>query len=133
MTGLWMDLDVEELAGDQLAVALDAAAQECSWGYRAAVGLIVEQGSWLYRWEFRQAAEAEVDEDGRVVAWVNWEEIDIEAPASSGELRILHLARSLAGVPSTRPLCDLLTSLDDHNLARVLRAFHISARGTAAP
>jgi hypothetical protein len=121
--------DVEDLDGDQLARALEAAAATCSWETRAAVGLIVAQRSWLYRWEVRQAVEVDMDDEGRLCAWVDWSEVDMTAPASSGELRILEIARSLGGVPSGRPLSDLLTGLDDQNLARVIAAVEVAARG----
>jgi hypothetical protein len=121
--------DVEDLDGDQLAQALEVAAVNCSWETRAAIGLIVAQRSWLYRWEFRQAVEVDVDDDGSLCAWVDWSEVDMTAPASSGELRILEIARSLGGIPSGRPLSDLLTSLDDQNLARVIAAVEVAARG----
>jgi len=122
-----MDLDVEALSADELAAALEA--YDASWEYGAAIGLIIGQGSWLRKHEFRQAAEAWVEFDGQVVAWVDWERVDLDALASSGELRILEIARSIAGIPGTRSLADLLTSLDETNLARVFRAFEICARG----
>jgi len=115
-----IDLDVEGLSEAELAAALEAYDGRCD--YRAAVGLIIEQGSWLRRWEFRQAVEAWVNRDGQPMAWVDWEKVDTDAAASSGELRILHLARSLAGIASERSLSDLLTSLDENNFARVWRA-----------
>jgi len=122
-------VDVDELDDDQLAHALQTAAATESWGIRAAVMLVVENRSWLYRHEFRRAVEAEVGGDGRLCAWVDWSEIDTGPPASSGELRILQIALSLAGIASDRPLSDLLAGLDDHNLVRVLQAMTIAARG----
>jgi len=127
MTPEAMDIDVAALSADELAAAL--TAYDASWEYGAAIGLIVGQGSWLQKHEFLQAVEAWVEFDGQVVAWVDWEKVDLDALASSGELRILEIARSLAGIPGTRSLADLLTSLDDTNLARVFRAFEICARG----
>jgi len=121
-----IDLDVEELSEDELAAALEAYDGRCD--YQAAVGLIVEQRSWLRRGEFTQAVQAWVNRDGQLMAWVDWEKVEIEAPASSGELRILHLAGSLAGIPSERSLRDLLTSLDEHNFARVWRAIGLASR-----
>ena len=126
------DVDVEELSGDELASALETAASDASWEYRAAVGLIVEQGSWLRRYEFRQAVDAWVDHEGRLMAWVDWAEVDVEAPASSGESPILEIACSLGGIATTRSLRDLLSSFDEHNTERVLRAFQISLRGWAS-
>ena len=132
MTGMWIEVDVEELSGDDLAAALEAAAANESWDYRAAVGLVVEQRSWLYRYEFRQAVDAEVDEDGTLFAWVRWDQIDTHSTASSGELRILEVARGLGGIPSPRSLRDLLSCFDERNAQRVLRAFEITLRGTAS-
>ena len=122
-----MDLDVEALSADELAAALEA--YDASWEYGAAVGLIVGQGSWLRKQEFRQAVQAWGDRDGEVVAWVDWDEVDVDGPASSGELRIMEIARSLVGIPGSRSLRDLLTSLDDNNVARVFRAMEATARG----
>jgi hypothetical protein len=56
----------------------------------------------------------------------------MDAPASSGELRILTIARSLGGVASDRNIADLLTSLDKMNTARVLRAISIACSGRDA-
>ena len=120
-----IDLDVEDLSEDELAVALVAYDGRCD--YRAAVGLIVEQGSWLRRWEFRRAVQAWVNREGQLMAWVDWDKVDTDAGASSGEVRILHLACSLAGIPSDRSLADLLTSLDEHNFARVWRAIGLAS------
>ena len=122
-----MDIDVEELSADELAAALEAFDASCDYG--AAIGLIIEQGSWLRKHEFRKAVQAWVDRDGRVVGRVDWEEVDVDGPASSGELRILEIARSLVGIPGTRSLRDLLNSLDDYNVARVLLAMEATARG----
>jgi len=122
-----MDVDVEALSPDELADALEVFDASCD--YRAAIGLIIEQGSWLRKHEFRQAVQAWVDRDGQVVALVDWEEVDVDGPASSGELRILEIARSLVGIPGNRSLRDLLNSLDDYNVARVLRAMEATARG----
>lgn len=121
--------DVESLDGDQLAEALVSAVENASWKTRASVGLIVAQRSWLYRHEFRQAVEVDADEEGRLWAWVDWSQVDITGPASSGELQVLEIARSLGGVPSSRPLSDLLSGIDEHNLGRVLAAIEVAARG----
>lgn len=125
----WVETDAEDLDWRELAAALQATAADGSWGYQAAVFLIVEQRNWLHHPEFLQAVEAGWNRHGRVFAWVNWAEVDMTAPASSGELRLMEIARSLAGIPNTQPLRDLLVSFDDNNLARVLRAIQIAARG----
>ena len=129
MTGLTDDAFVERLSDDQLADALVAGASEADWSELAAVELVVDQRSWLRRSEFRQAIEAEVWDDGRLCAWVDWTALAVDTPASGGELRILALARSFGGVASQRSLADLLTSLDDTNIARVLRAVSTACRG----
>jgi hypothetical protein len=130
MTGTSHDaVGVDRLSDDQLADALLAGAMEADWSEQAAVELVVEQRSWLRRSEFRQAVEAEVWDDGRLCAWVDWTAVAADTPASWGEVRILALARSLGGVASQRSLADLLTSLDDTNIARVLRAVAKACRG----
>ena len=118
---------VDQLADSQLAAALNAGAGD--WSQQAAVELLVSNGSWMARWELRRAVEIVEHNDGELHGWVDWQEVDMSAPASSGELRILELARSLGGVASPRPLSDLLVGLDDRNLARVLHAFRIASRG----
>ena len=129
MTGLTDDALVERLSDDQLADALLAGASEADWSEQAAVELVVEQRSWLRRSEFRHVVEAEVGDDGRLCAWVDWTALAVDTPGSGGELRILALARSFGGVASERSLADLLTSLDDTNIARVLRAVATACRG----
>jgi hypothetical protein len=129
MTGSTDGAFVERLSDDQLADALLAGASEADWSEQAAVELIVDQRSWLRRSEFRQAVEAEVWDDGELCAWIDWTALPVDTPASGGELRILALARSLGGVASERSLADLLTSLDDTNIARVLRAVSTACRG----
>ena len=118
------------LTSHELAVALDAAAVDGSCAYQAAVGLILEQGSWLYRYEFRQAVEAWLDFDGQLVATVDWAEIDIDGPTSSSALQVLEIARSLGGIPSARPLSELLRGLDDITLSAVLWAVTVAVLGS---
>lgn len=118
---------VDQLADSQLAAALNAGADD--WSEQAAVDLLVSNGNWMGRWELRRAVEVVELGDGELLGWVDWQEIDMAAPASSGELRILELACSLGGVASPRPLSNLLVGLDDRNLARVLHAFRIASRG----
>ena len=118
---------VDQLADSRLAAALNAGADD--WSEQAAVDLLVSNGNWMGRWELRRAVEVMELGNGELLGWVDWQEVDMSAPASSGELRILELARSLGGVASPRPLSDLLVGLDDRNLARVLHAFRIASRG----
>jgi hypothetical protein len=121
-------MDVERLLDEELAVALQACIVGSDWPEQAAVDLLVEQRSWLRRAELRQAIVAAVI-DGELCAWIIWHEVDLDAPASSGELRILTVARSLAGVGCERSLGHLLSSLDRTNTARVLRAVYIACSG----
>jgi hypothetical protein len=129
VTGLDRFVDVNELSDDQLADALLAGTQGSAWGEQAAIDLVVAHRRWLERWEFRQAVDATTGHDGEAHASVEWDRIDPETPASLGELRVLAIACSLGGVASARSLADLLTSLDETNAARVLRAVSIACRG----
>ena len=121
-------IDVDQLSDDDLAAALQAGIVGSDWSEQAAVDLLVQHRGWLGRFELRQAIEAAVV-DGELCAWVAWPYVDMDAPASSGELRIITIARSLGGVVSERSLGDLLTSLDETNTTRVLRAVSIACRG----
>jgi hypothetical protein len=122
-------VDVSELDDDQFADALLAGAAGLGWADRAAVDLLAAQRSWLGRWEFRQAVDAWHDNDGQLRAWVNWADVEMDTPASSGELRLLAIARSLGGEASERSLADLLASLDETNTVRALRAVSIACTG----
>jgi hypothetical protein len=124
-------IDVDCLTDDQLAAALKAGIVDSDWPEQAAVDLLVGHRSWLSRFELRQAVEADLL-DGELCAWVAWPYVDMDASASSGELRILTLARSLGGVASGRDLGDLLSSLDQTNMARLLRAVAFACRGPGA-
>jgi hypothetical protein len=124
-------IDVDQLSDDQLAAALRAGIVDSDWPEQAAVDLLIQHRSWLSRFELRQAVEAAVL-DGELCAWVAWPYVDMDAPASSGELRILAIARSLGGRAPERDLGDLLTSLDETNTARVLRAVSIASRGPSS-
>ncbi len=121
-------VEVDQLSDDQLAAALVAGIIGADWPEQAAVELLVANRAWLGRFELRQAVEVAVL-DGEVCAWVAWPYVDLDAPASSGELRILTIARSLGGVASERSLGDLLTSLDCINTGRVLDAVAIACQG----
>jgi hypothetical protein len=121
-------IDVHGLDDDELAAALRAGMVSSDWAEQAAVDLLIRNRAWLGRYELRRAIETVVC-DGQLCAWVIWPEVDLNTPASSGELRILALARSLGGIASERSLADLLTSLDETNTVRVLRAVSIACRG----
>jgi hypothetical protein len=124
-------IDIDRLSDDQLAAALQAGIVGSDWPEQAAVDLLIQHRGWLSRFELRQAVEAAVL-DGELCAWVAWPFVDMDVPASSGELRILAIARSLGGGAPERDLGDLLTSLDETNTARVLRAVSIACRGPGA-
>jgi hypothetical protein len=121
-------IDVDRLSDAHLAAALQAGIAGSDWAEQAAVDLLVQHHTWLGRPELRQAVETAVL-DGELCAWVLWPWVDLDAPASSGESSILMIARSLGGAASERDLGDLLTSLDETNTARVLRAVSIACRG----
>jgi hypothetical protein len=121
-------VDVDRLSDEHLAAALVAGIAGSDWPEQAAVGLLVEHQTWLWRLELRQAIEVAVM-DGELCAWVAWPYVDLDVPASSGELRILAIARSLGGVASERDLGDLLSGLDTGNTARVLRAIAMACQG----
>lgn len=126
------DVMVDDLDDDELSAALVAGAVGASWSEQAAVALLVTTRAWLGRWELRQAVEVAAWQGDATAAWVDWQAVDMTAPASSGELRLLHLMRSLGGVPSDVALGALICGLDDSNLSKVLRAVSIAARGPSA-
>ncbi len=112
------------LTPDQLAHLLRRSAA----GYysdEAAAQLLCEHRTWLTRADFL-AACVDYDHDGTTpLAWVTWDAVPAfvdRAACSSSEARVLRLAAELAGVDTTQPLADLLTSLDDHNSRLVLFA-----------
>lgn len=118
-------LDTEELAD-----ALRAGAKGL-YPAEAAVGLLIEHGSWLRRDDF--AEHIDTSEDGSM-AWVDWQAVlDANLPASGGERRMLYLAAGLAGRPwpDGEALGDQLGNLDDENLRRVLGAVLHAARGAS--
>ncbi len=100
-------IDVDRLSDDQLAAALQAGIVGSDWPEQAAVDLLVQHRRWLCRFELRQAVEAAVI-DGELCAWVAWPYVDLDAPASSGELRILDhrplLGRRGLGPQHRRPI-----------------------------
>jgi hypothetical protein len=121
-------IDLHGLDDDWLAAALLAGTVSSDWAEQAAVDLLIQNRSWLGRHELRQAIEAAVL-DGQLSARVIWAKVDLNAPASLGELSILAIARSLGGAASERSLGDLLASLDRINRTLVLRAVTIACRG----
>lgn len=121
---------VSELSDEELAEGLIAGAVGECWSERAAVSLIVGHGGWLGRRELRGAVETNVGLDGELFAWVVWDRVDVrDAVGTSSELRVLSLACSLGGVPSDRPLADLLSSLGSTNTIHVLEAVWLACTG----
>ena len=94
----------------------------------AAVELLIEHGSWLYREDFLEIAveSGRGFADGAVMAAVDWEAavaaLDVgRLPCSGGEGKILRLAASIAaGVPVD--LGSALSGLDQRNIAGVAGA-----------
>jgi hypothetical protein len=132
MTGVptFKPVDVNSLSDRELALGLQTAVTGGFWPEQAAVGLLVTQPRWLGSWELRKAVEAEVGPFG-LRAWVDWTAVT-DGPASSGQLRILELVRSLAGIATGWSLADLLTGLDDINVTRVLEAVELACRGPSS-
>jgi len=124
-------IDPTTLPPDQLAEML-AAWAEGDYASEAAVGLLTHaaRGYWLRSHLFLANCVTAVDDGwsrhGEVpMAVIDWEAVPAliagGVPASSGELRVLCAAASLAGV-DTGPLRELTASLDVDNLAAVLDA-----------
>ncbi|WEH16939.1 hypothetical protein [Streptomyces sp. VNUA24] len=125
----WYDTDDTPLAVDatELADTLTAAA-DGSPARRAAIGLLTGHGLWVKRLAERPGLLL-VDYSGPVPEpyGVDWPKVvqaleGKELPASSGELRILALAASLADDAARIPLGDAVGGLDATNLDLVLRA-----------
>jgi hypothetical protein len=115
--------DARSLGDEELASALRASAAGSDPAV-ASVELLIGQGSWLLRDDFRKFISVDLGfSDGQLMAVVDWESVlAADLPASSGESQLLAIAAELTGVDSGRPLADLVCGLDDRNLLRVLRA-----------
>jgi hypothetical protein len=120
---------IEELNEDQLGVALAAQVEGNSWACEAGIGLLVAHARWLARPEFRRAIDVWQDEDGLVRAWIDWERVEFDMPASSSESAILALVGSLFGKASHRPLSWLVSSLDGRNSMLVTKAMGYACCG----
>ncbi|MGP4085116.1 hypothetical protein [Streptomyces sp. KR55] len=115
-------IDAAELANILQTVADGIPAQQ------AAIGLLVDHGLWIKRLAERPGLLL-IDYSGPAPEpyGVDWLKV-VEAltakdlPASSGELRILAIAASLADTAARIPLGDAVTGLDAANLDRVLKA-----------
>lgn len=99
----------------------------------AAVDLLAAHHVWLHRPDFTDrcvhTTDTQLVDAGLPRVWVDIDETGRVAgggpgslPASMSELQVLALAASLANAPVDRPLHDLLSGLDDRNIALVLDA-----------
>jgi len=117
-----------------LAATLLAQA-EGSYPAEAAVGLLIEHGSWLARADFHAFVDVgpSFGDDRVLMASVDWEAaIAANLPASSSETQMLAVAAELAGVDTGRTLQDLLCGLDRANTTLVIRAVLHAQRGANA-
>jgi len=117
-----------------LVVALLARA-EGSYAAEAAVGLLIEHGSWPARADFHASVDVgpSLGDDRVLTASVDWKAaIAANLPASSSEAQMLAVAAELAGVDTGRTLQDLLCGLDRANTTLVIRAVLHAQRGANA-
>ncbi|MGW0632415.1 hypothetical protein [Streptomyces sp. NPDC002758] len=125
----WYDTDngTVTIDPDRLADTLLETA-DGSLALGAAIGLLADHGLWVKRLAERPGLLL-IDYSGPVpkAYGVDWLKV-VEAleaqelPASSGELRILSIAASLADTAARIPLGDAVSGLDATNLDRVLKA-----------
>jgi hypothetical protein len=103
----------------ELAEALRAGTAGL-YAEEAAADLITAHGTWLHRPDFTAAAVERVTTyAGTPAAFINWDAaLAADLPCATSEYRILRLA----GHPTPEPLAELLSSLDEHNVALVLDA-----------
>ncbi|MDX3586449.1 hypothetical protein OG920_32260 [Streptomyces europaeiscabiei] len=131
----WYDTDngTVTIDPDQLTITLQTTA-DGSPALRAAVNLLIDHGMWIKRLAERPGLllidYSGPDPEPYGVDWLKVVEALAakELPASSGELRILALAASLADTAARIPLGDAVTGLDTTNLALVLKAI-VTANG----
>jgi hypothetical protein len=125
----WYDTDngTVTIDPDGLASTLLATA-DGSPSLRAAIGLLIDHGLWVKRLADRPGLLL-IDYSGHAPKpyGVDWLKVvqaleAKELPASSGELRILAIAASLAETAARIPLGDAVTGLDGINLDRVVKA-----------
>jgi hypothetical protein len=124
------DLTVAELVEALRAYSRGVYAAEAS------TELLIEHGSWLGRSDFLDHVEVQPAFVDALVSYasINWETLlAADPPCSSGEWRILRIAASLAGYRVAEPLGELVSSLDEANLAAVLRAVLHACRGGRGP
>ncbi|MGW1673446.1 hypothetical protein [Streptomyces sp. NPDC002324] len=131
----WYDTDngTVTIDPDQLTLTLQTSA-DGSPALRAAINLLIDHGLWIKRLAERPELllidYSEPDPEPYGVDWLKVVEALAanDLPASSGELRILALAASLADTTARIPLGDAVTGLDTTNLALVLKAI-VTANG----
>ncbi|MET8961332.1 hypothetical protein ABZX69_17895 [Streptomyces sp. NPDC004074] len=125
----WYDTDNSTVTidPDRLADTLQATS-DGSPTLRAAINLLIDDGLWIQRLTERPSLLL-IDYSGPapVAYGVDWLKVvqaleAKELPASSGELRILAIAASLADTAARIPLGDAVSGLDATNLDRVLMA-----------
>ncbi|MGP3924757.1 hypothetical protein [Streptomyces sp. 8N616] len=125
----WQETDGYSVTFDaaELAATLQATA-DGSPAYSAAIGLLISHGLWIKRLAERPSLLL-IDYSGPSpepygVDWLKVVEALAakELAASSGELRILAIAASLADTAARIPLGDAVSGLDTANLDRVLHA-----------
>lgn len=100
-----------------------------SYSMEAAVELVINTGAWLRRGDFLRNCVTAVDDAPHnrghaSIATINWHaaaRYAEQAPASRGEMAMLRLACSLAGVP-TGSLRDLTLVLDPISTTRLIDA-----------
>ncbi|GAA4483731.1 hypothetical protein GCM10023191_005820 [Actinoallomurus oryzae] len=119
----------------ELAALLRIGAKGCH-SDEAAVGLLVEHGTWLHRSDFaRTCVTVETDafvQGDQVAALIDWSNavrvLDAGGlPCSRGEAAVLRIAAGLAGVPVN--LRAMLGGLDSRNIQLVAEAV-MHANGT---
>ena len=107
----------------ELAEALRAGTAGL-YAQEAATDLLTAHGAWLHRPDFTAVAVERVTTyAGIPAAFINWDAaLAADLPCAGSEYRILRLAAGLARTPTPEPLAELLSSLDEHNIALVLDA-----------
>jgi hypothetical protein len=90
----------------------------------AAVALLVADGRWLRRAEFRELVW--VDDDLAGIDGHDLAGMALLASGSPGELAVAELVASLLGVPASRPLDQVVAALEPDALALVLQALAVA-------
>ncbi|MGW2136900.1 hypothetical protein ACWCW2_12910 [Streptomyces sp. NPDC001773] len=129
----WYDTDAGPVAIDAAELVHTLwATTDGSPALRAAIGLLSDHGLWIKRLAERPGLLL-IDYSGPApeAYGIDWPKV-VEAldakdlSASSGELRILFIAASLADTAARIPLGDAVSGLDTTNLALVLQAIAVA-------